>query len=242
MNYYVDIHSNLSPAVPTVSGGTLTREEALSRTELFRDSNIKTAVAAPFFSPDFTDSQAFLKARDHAISGLGDSAQPMRIVGGAVLPLQYCLEHPRDLRQFALGESDYLLIELPHGRITGELCENITRLRIVSGLYPVAVDIDRHYDIWTPEDWIALRPTGTLLQISIDGLLNPEHRKLSLYLLANQYAHFVATGSRNIKEPLHFTEAMRIIQRNLPAQLYRRVKNNPGMLLSNAEPSAFLES
>ena len=79
-----------------------------------------------------------------------------------------------------------------------------------------------------------------LLQISVNGLLNTEYRKLSLYLLANQYAHFVATGSRDITEPLHFSEAMRIIQRSLPAQLYRRIKNNAGMLLSNAEPASFM--
>ena len=31
-----------------------------------------------------------------------------------------------------------------------------------------------------------------------------------------------------------------MIQRSLPAQLYRRIKNNAGMLLSNAEPASFM--
>ena len=43
-----------------------------------------------------------------------------------------------------------------------------------------------------------------------------------------------------IGEPLRFTEAMRFIQRSLPAELYRRIKNNAGLLLSNAEPSVFV--
>ena len=124
--------------------------------------------------------------------------------------------------------------------MTQSLCDDISRLRITSGLCPIAADIDRKYASWSPEDWITLRTSGILLQISADGILKPENRKLTVYLLANQYAHFVATGSRQAEEPLHFFDAMRIAQRSLPAQIYRRVKNNAGMLLSNADPSVFL--
>ena len=72
--------------------------------------------------------------------------------------------------------------------------------------------------------------------------MQQENRKLSLYLLANQYAHFVASGARQPEEPLYFTETMRLIQRSLPANIYKRIKNNAGMLLSNAEPSSFLSA
>ncbi len=240
MNYYVDIHANLLPGLPAVAGGTLTEAEAVQRASDLRDSNVKQAVAAPFLDPELHSPEEFLRLRDEKLAALTDCAPPMRLVAGAVLPFRFCVEHPRSLRKFVLGDSEYLLIDLPPERATEEFCEEITRLRIVSGLCPIAADIDRFYSVWSPEDWISLRQTGMLLQISVNGLLNTEYRKLSLYLLANQYAHFVATGSRDITEPLHFSEAMRIIQRSLPAQLYRRIKNNAGMLLSNAEPASFM--
>lgn len=240
MNYYVDIHANLLPGLSAVAGGTLTEAEAVQRAAVFRDSNIKLAVAAPAYAPAAMQPEEFLKRRSEALGSMAEAAPPMRLVPGAVVPFQFCMEYPRELKPFRLGESEYLLIDLPQEKVTEEFCEKISRLRIVSGLCPIAADIDRYFDFWSPEDWIALRQTGMLLQISVNGLLNTEYRKLSLYLLANQYAHFVATGSRNIAEPLHFTEAMRVIQRSLPAQLYRRIKNNSGMLLSNAEPASFL--
>ncbi|MBP0967796.1 MAG: hypothetical protein J5722_09185 [Oscillospiraceae bacterium] len=239
MNYYVDIHANLLPGMAGLGGGVLTGRDAEERLSVFHESNIKLAVAAPYYDPEQLSPEEFLAQRDEKIAGLEQSGIPVRIVGGAVLPFSCCLEMPRQLRPFTLGASGYFLIDLPEGPVTAELCEQLTRLRIVSGMCPIAADVDRCFASWSPEDWIALKQTGILLQMSVNGLLCQEHRKLALYLLANQYVHLIATGSRAVTEQLSFAEAMRIVQRSLPAQYYRRVKNNAGMLLSDAEPSVF---
>ncbi|MBR6718668.1 MAG: hypothetical protein IKI77_10070 [Oscillospiraceae bacterium] len=240
MNYYVDIHSNLLPELAGLGNRPMTETEAAARISELQESNIKQAVAAPYFDPAAMPAEDFLALRDAKLAALAETAHPMRIVGGAVLPFSYCLAHARALQPFAVGGSSYFLIDLPAEPIRGTLCEDLSRLRIVSGMCPIAADADRLFDLWTPEDWIALKQAGILLQISVNGLLRQEHRKLTLYLLVNEYAHFVATGSREVEQPLHFADAMRILQRSLPSQNYRRVKNNAGMLLSNAEPSAFL--
>ena len=241
MNYYVDMNAALLSGMPDTDGQILTEQEAAQRLAEFRESNMKMIVAAPYFQPETCTPQEFLAQRNEKIAAISEAAQPIRIVGGAVLPFGYCTAHPRDLKQFALGDSDFFLVDLPREPLTESLCEEISRLRIVSGLCPVAADIDRSFEVLSPEELIALRKAGILLQISVSGVLRQDYRKLSLYLLANQHAHFLATGARGFGEPLRFVEAMRIIQRSLPAQLYRRIKNNAGMLLSNAEPSAFLE-
>ena len=242
MNYYADIHANLLPGLAGLGGGVLTESEAAARISVFKESNIKLAVAAPYYDPAANTPEEFLAQRDAKIAALTQIAAPMRIVGGAVLPFGFCMDQPKLLRQFAVGASGYFLVDLPHEPVSTELCEQLSRLKIVSGMCPVAADADRLYDTWSPEDWIAVRQAGILLQLSVNGLLRPENRKLTLYLLANQYAHLIASGSRDIGEPLGFAEAMRIVQRSLPAQFYRRVKNNAGMLLSDAEPSAFLQT
>ncbi|MBR4201152.1 MAG: hypothetical protein IKQ91_07735 [Oscillospiraceae bacterium] len=240
MNYYVDMHASLLPGLAGLGQRAMTEQEAAERIAAFRESNMKIAAAAPYYQPEKASPAEFIAQRDALIAAFSPAAQPLRIIGGAVVPFSFCIEHPRELRQFAIGESDFFLVDLPNQPPDEEFSEQLTRLRIVSGMCPVAADIDRQFTFRSPEELIALRKAGILLQISVNGLLHQEYRKLSLYLLANQHAHFVATGSRSIDEPLRFIEAMRIVQRSLPAQLYRRIKNNAGMLLSNAEPSAFL--
>ena len=240
MNYYVDIYANILPGMPVVAGDALTAEQAEERRLVFRESNIKSAVAAPLYVPEIGTPSDFLAMRDARIAAGSDPEQFPKLVPGAVVPLSYCLSHMRELECFVIGKSQYLLIDLPRQPITEEFCDALSRLRIVSGLCPVAVDTERFYGFWSPEDWLTLRQTGCLMQLSIDGLLDAEHRRFSLYLLANQYVHFVATGARTVSEPLRFREALRIVQRSLPADLYRRVKNNGGMLLSNAAPLSFI--
>lgn len=239
VNYYVDIHANILPGLSGIGSRPLTEEEAAARTAAQREGNIKLAVAAPVYQPEVCTPAEFIVRRDAAIAQLSAQAQPMRIVPGAVLPYAYAQAHPKEIVGFAIGGCSYFLLDLPAEPPTEEFCEALKKLRIISGFCPIAVDIDRYFDLWSPENWIALRQSEILMQISVNGLLQTESRKLSLYLLANSYAHFIATGSRSIEEPLRFTEAMRMVQRSLPAQIYRRVKNNAGMLLSNAEPSSF---
>ncbi|MCQ2408601.1 MAG: hypothetical protein MJ065_08790 [Oscillospiraceae bacterium] len=241
MNYYVDMHTNILPELAGLGQRALTAAEIPARLDALRKSNMKIAAASPYFDSDKYEPAAFIAMRDQKIAALSDASSPLRIVGSAVVPFEYCCKNPRTLRQFAIGSSDYILVDLPRVPLTEEFCDSISRLHIVSGLCPVAADIDRHYTLWSPEELIALQKRGILLQISTDGLLHQEFRKLSLFLLANQHAHFIASGGRSISEPLHFIEAMRIVQRSLPAQLYRRIKSNAGMLLSNAEPSTFIE-
>ena len=52
MNYYVDIHANLLPGLAGLGGGKLTGSEAEARLAVFQESNIKLAVAAPYYDPE----------------------------------------------------------------------------------------------------------------------------------------------------------------------------------------------
>ena len=227
MNYYVDLNAQI---LPGFAASPLNKEQAENRTETLRESNIKQAVAAPFYGfgaaePDYT---TFLAARDAAAAAINEQGGSMRVVTGAVLSLTGCMEHPRELKPAAIGDTNYLLVYLPKEPVTESLCDELSRLHIVSGLCPILADADRYYDIWSPEDFLTLRENGLLFQISAEGVLDSAHRKLSLFLLANHYAQFVASGAVHTEEPPHFTEAMRVIQRSLPAQSYRRIKNNAG--------------
>ncbi|MCQ2417405.1 MAG: hypothetical protein MJ071_06300 [Oscillospiraceae bacterium] len=240
MNYYADIHAQILPGMASLHRRPLTEGEAQQRLSMFHDSNIKLAVAAPYFDAERTTLDTFLKQRAEKIQWAEQTDTAVHIVPGAVVKFSYCMESPRLLRPLAVEDSDYILVDLPHVPADEELCNALSRLRIVSGLSPVIVDVDRFFDIWSLEDWIAMRQTGILLQISVEGLMMQNYRKLSLYLLANQYVHFIATGDGQMEQPLRFMETMRMVQRSLPAQIYRRIKNNAGMLLSNAALSSFL--
>ena len=70
MNYYVDIHANLLPGLAGLGGGTLTGKEAEERLAVFQESNIKLAVAAPYYDPEQRTPETFVAQRDEKIAAL----------------------------------------------------------------------------------------------------------------------------------------------------------------------------
>ncbi len=240
MNYYADIHANILPDMDFAGGSVLRGERQKSRVTAMRESNIKQAIAAPLYDPEKWTPREFLDARDEKFERIERETPSMRLVRGAAVRYDFCVAHAKELSDFALGGTGYFLVDLPDTPVTRQICEDLHKTHIVSRLCPIVADADRFYDIWAPEQWPWLRESGILAQISIDGILRPERRDFSLFLLANQFAQFIATGGRDTGEDLRFSDAMRIVQRSLPAQVYKRVKNNSGMLLSNASPSEFL--
>ena len=246
MNRYVDIYTNILPTMDAVGNAAPTREQAATRLAQSEQNCIKTLIAAPLYTPEkFASLDDFFDMRREACLALNaESAElshPVRVHEGAVLQYSPDLLKLGDkLKRFSLADSRYMLLNLPPEHLGADFYDDMTKLQVVSGLTPILADFDRFYGMFTLEDYIPLREAGILLQISADGLLTPEKRKLSLYLLANQRAHFVASGSQPADEPVRLGEAMRVVQRSLPSDLYRRIKNNAGMLISDASPSEFL--
>lgn len=246
MNRYVDIYANVLPDMGTVGHDAPTEQQALERLEQAEAGSVKTIIAAPLYTPEqYPSMDTFFEMRDERClslnAALAGRQLPLRILGGAVL--QYdpsLLKLGEKIRRFALGDSRYLLLDLPDVTLTPEFFDDMTKLQVMSGLTPILADFDRFYDAFTLEDFFALREAGMLLQISADGITSLEKRKLSLYLIGNENVHFIASGSQSPDEPLRIPDAMRMAQRNLPAEIYRRIKNNSGMLLSDASPSQFL--
>ncbi len=246
MNRFVDIHANILPNLHTVGQKAPTMEQAVERLMQAEASSIKTMIATPFYDPDeFSSVDDFFASRSEQIAALNAFAvekyHPVRILGGSVL--RYTpdiLQMGESLRRFGLADSRYMLLDLPDMNLTEEFFDNMKKCQLISGLTPILADFDRFYNTLTLEDFFAFHEAGMLVQISAQAILNPETRRLSLYLLGNQNVHFVASGSLAPDVELNLADAMRTTQRNLPADIYRRIKNNSGMLLSDAAPSEFL--
>ena len=70
MNYYVDIHSNLLPELAGLGNRPMTETEAAARISELQESNIKQAVAAPYFDPAAMPAEDFLALRDAKLAAL----------------------------------------------------------------------------------------------------------------------------------------------------------------------------
>lgn len=246
MNRYVDIYTNILPTMPTAGQSAPTMEQALARITTAEQTSTKIMIAAPCYEPAaYASLDAFFEQRHEMTMKMcaesASLAHPVRILEGSVLHYTPdLLSYGEKLRRFSIADSGYMLMDLPEMSLNEAFYDDMKKLKLVSGLTPILCDFDRFYNLFTLEDFFAFHEAELLIQISADGLVSPEKRKLSLYLLANQHVHFIASGSQTADSPVSLSDAMRIVQRSLPSEIYRRIKNNTGMLLSDASPSEFL--
>lgn len=240
MNGFVDIHAHILADMPHSYADTVTAIQAINRLEACAEKYCKTIVAAPLFQPEVTTEAAFLAERDAAVAGMCDFAatlpKPVRVAAGAVVPMDESLFALKEPHRFTIAETQYLLVAPPERAYDSSFPDFFRRTEVTMRLHPILADIDRYFDIFSLEELLSLRESQILTQISVKGLLDPQYRKLALYLIANGVIHFVATGN----SPLDLPEAMRALKRSLPLDRYKRIKANSRMLLSGAEPETFL--
>ena len=238
MNKYIDIHAHV---LPGMGCGPETAAESLAMLRTLHDHGVKTVIATPFFNPETETADAFLARREAAYARLRQAMEgetlPHVALGAEVLLCPAVLECGR-IDRFRVERTGYVLVCLPRGQVIDPaLMTLFDHFHVASGLVPVLTDIDRYFNTIQVEDMFALSRAGALLQVSCAGIMAHDIRKYALYLLGNHIAQFVSSGYASRQDSPRLVEAMRVLKRSLPLVKYKRIKNNAGMLLSNAAVS-----
>lgn len=238
MNKYIDIHAHV---LPGMGCGPETAEESLAMLRMLQEHGVKTVIATPFFDPEAETADAFLARRaeayDRLRQAMGQEPLPHVALGAEVLLCPAVLECGR-IQRFRVEQTSYVLVRLPRDqRIDPALMVLFDHFHVASGLVPILTDIDRYFSTIQVEDMFALNRAGALLQVSCAGIMSHDTRKYALYLLGNHIAQFVSSGYASPQDSPRLVEAMRVLKRSLPLVKYKRIKNNAGMLLSDAAVS-----
>lgn len=190
----IDIHTHI---LPGMDDGARDLQEALSLLAMQWASGVDRMYLTPHFHPDRTDPAAFLSAREQAWRILSsaldpDSAANIRL--GAEVRFCPQLLH-LDLRQFTLGDSDYLLLELAGQSSPPYLLQTLQML-LEQGIIPVLAHVER-YRFFRQEPTLLkqLADLGVLAQVSAGALFDRSDRHFSQACLQHRLAQLVASDT-----------------------------------------------
>ncbi len=242
MNKYIDIHAHI---LPGMGCGPATVEASLRMLQQLCEHGVKTVVATPLFDARRESVPQFMERRRIAVetlqAAIGEESALPNVVVGAELALCPALLHCKTLSQLRVADTEYVMVQLEEGQtISEELLSLFDHFRIASRLIPVITNIDCLFQSINVQDMYTLAEAGALLQVSCGGIMSHETRKYALYLLGNHIAQFVSSGFSDPDGSPQITEAMRVMKRSLPLEKYKRIKNNAGMLVSNAAMSELI--
>lgn len=261
MNGYVDFHSGILPHFDAEDKET-ELDNCVEILKFLHKAKIKTVVATPYFNSVDDNVPSFLAKRDEAFRLLNekikDLSLPRIILGAEVLFTPSLLDS--DTRKLSVGNTNYIMLALPYQEYSELVLEILQKLIISKNLCPIIAHIEKYLEFYTVEQIEKISSLGVIMQLSCDAIINRTTRKSALELLSRNVVQII--GSNEVIKPAsrstlevaidvlnkdittnvsdfasptpQYADAIRIMRYHLPLGKYKQIKNNAGMIISNA--------
>ena len=191
-----DLHCHI---LPGIDDGAENVSEAKAMLSMQRAAGVESLCLTPHFCPEDKQIAAFLSERESAWESLCAVLVPQekeQLRLGA--EVRYCEQLlSLDLRSLTLGQSDYLLLELPGCSYPAYAVQIMEEL-LGRGIIPVLAHVERYaYFREEPELLKRLIDLGVLAQVSAQTLFDKRDRNFSVACLKHGLAQIVASDAHN---------------------------------------------
>lgn len=192
----IDLHTHI---LPEMDDGAKNRDEALALISMLKKQGITRIVLTPHYYPHLEKLPDFLKRRDESYQSIADSG--LELILGSETYLSESLFSIESIESLCIGESGYLLLELPYTDKWGQgVFWQIDRLIAKFNICPIIAHADRYKAVkeQKKEVFQKLVDLGCMLQFNIDSVVNKRTRSESLRLIKEGWADFVGSDCHNL--------------------------------------------
>lgn len=187
-----DLHTHI---LPGVDDGAANLEEAQQLLRLEKARGVERVALTPHFYPLRDDFAHFLNRRQRAYellqSGWDQATMPQLKLAAEV---HYSVQLAElDLRQLAVGQGKYLLLELSDVSAPTYI-EPVLKMMQEQGIRPILAHVERcAYFREEPERLVRLIEAGALAQLSVSAFAKKDKKKFAQICLARNAAHILAS-------------------------------------------------
>lgn len=232
----VDFHTHI---LPGIDDGSRNVEESIKLLTIEKECGIKTVVATPHFYPHEDTPERFLKRRQKAYEKLmqatDNGAQLPHIVLGAEVYYFKGISEWSGLKDLSIGNTKYLLLEMPLGKWTESMYEDIYGIYAKQGIIPVIAHIDRYIDFFnTAKIMKRLENLPVVVQANGNFFINTKTRKKALNLLKKSGINIIGSDCHNLdtRRP-NLDKAVRVIKEQLGEEYIDRINLTEKNILSD---------
>lgn len=210
-----DTHTHI---LPGMDDGAKDLEESLELLAMCRDQGVETVVLTPHFYPDRESANHFLKRRDQAFAALQAAVTPdlPHLVLGAEVAWCSGIEHMEQIDRLTMGDSNYLLLEMPQSAWNSEQLNSVWRLATDGQVVPVLAHVERFLDLQRDGQFETLSDLQIPMQLSAGMFGKFFGRKKALRLLAQGRWMIGSDCHNTTSRPPCMAEAARYLQSKAP--------------------------
>ena len=208
----IDWHTHI---LPSMDDGSKSPEESIDMLRIGKDGGVGTVVLTPHFYPHKEDPERFLRRRDRSLTKLKASmeapdadadrrAWPALIPGAEVYYFnELAAMDQRDLEKLCIGDSNYLMIELPAKLWNEDVYTTLEALIYNRRFIPVLAHIDRYFHlIKDKKPLMELVSGGMLIQMNVEALEGFFPRGKALKWIDDGLVHILASDCHNSSDRL----------------------------------------
>jgi len=229
----IDIHAHILTAI---DDGARNKEEAMELTKALIKENVEAVVCTPHFYPDRISLQDFIMHRNKALVELAPIN--IRLIPASEAFLHEYLFHYSDLTALCIGETDYLLLELPfYSKWNDRIYTMIDNLISYYNVIPIIAHIERYPAARRNTGCIKkLKAYGCLLQANTSSLLDSKLKKRVINYIKKGYIDLLGSDCHNLtSRPPVILNALKEIERKLGKEYCCKLEQNAIKVINNLD-------
>lgn len=196
-----DFHTHI---LPCVDDGSRSVKESLEMLRLCSRMGIHQVVLTPHFYPDRDHPEHFLARRKAALEALLEAAAgeelPDLILGAEVYYFPN-MSSSDALSRLTIGDSRYLLVEMPMCRWTERMYRELEMIRQNQGLTPIVAHLDRYLTPFTAGKTLRqVAELPVMVQVNGDFFLQRNSSRRALRMLDRGQIHLLGSDCHNLKD------------------------------------------
>lgn len=232
MACFADFHTHI---LPNLDDGSRSLEQSLEMLKMETQAGVKRVVLTPHFYPYESSVSDFLRAREASYHSLLEATKgipdlPQMYLGAEVYYYRG-MAASKELNRLTIADSRYILIEMPMGRWTAEMYEELENM-YRNGLHPIIAHLDRYITPFRTHGIPKrLAKLPVLVQMNVDALNSFWKRRQFLNYIKKDVVHLLGTDCHNcVSRVPALDKAMKWIE-PLGDQFAERIRHYEEMVL-----------
>ncbi|MBR3978295.1 MAG: capsular polysaccharide biosynthesis protein [Oscillospiraceae bacterium] len=213
------MHSHILPNMDDGSDSVETTHKML---QMLRQQGVTTVAATPHFYAYKDNPEDFLRRREES---LARDTWELSLLPGAEVAYFDGMSRCRELKELQIGDTGLLLVEMPFGKWTGRMMEELIRIPMEQGLTPLLAHVER-YRSQLPKFLAELSGQQVAMQCNAEAFLSAGTRGWALSMVKKGYVQFLGTDTHNLTDRApRYDEAVRVIEKKLGTEIAQRITN-----------------
>lgn len=198
MNGLIDFHTHI---LPEMDDGAKDADESLEMISMLKEQGVSTIVSTSHYYMQDESIETFLQRRNTAFEKLKKHAReksfelPNIILGAEVLfsPLLCNC----DCRPLCIGDTSYILLEMPYTKFSHSHFKSLQNFLNMSGLDCILAHVERYFHFNDEKDVYTLASHDVLCQVNAGSIVDKKYRRRTLKLISKGYANIIGTDTHN---------------------------------------------